>query len=467
MKKINTLLLAGSLVLSTILIPNMDSPMAALGATTPDVTMREFAAYLETKPAHYPHSDEFIERYQQKDGGYIDLAKELGLLVDKTKHAPDQKWHFFESWMLPSINNPQATLTWESSAKDRVYNKLLCPELLLWIYEACEVSPSKIVRAKKIAEAARVAGGSLTSMAASIRSIISWEEVVDPVLKYIEDNPVGDDTPGQDTPQTYSVTYNASSAYEVIGLNETYNPGDEVTFTINLLDNTKIISSVKVNGNVITPTSNTYKFTMPKGNASILITLKNLSDDIPLSNDAIARYNIVYDLGSKTTAQPLNTTDDVLAVFELDKGEENINSISAYEYLYGGGNGGRGETAWYSSNLLKVGTTSKNGFITLELSSPVNKIKITGYAHTSSAPTIRVGDSKSNDWDETLTVDNKTTNASIKALTAVSKDAIASGDMGSLEIEFEATTSLKIATSKTTSTTVPLYLASIEFIYVK
>ena len=63
MKKINTLLLAGSLVLSTVLIPNMDSPMAALGATTPDVTMREFAAYLETKPAHYPHSDEFIERF--------------------------------------------------------------------------------------------------------------------------------------------------------------------------------------------------------------------------------------------------------------------------------------------------------------------------------------------------------------------------------------------------------------------
>ena len=50
------------------------------------VTMQDIAQFLETKKEHYPLSDEFIERYQQKSGGYIENAQKAGLLVDKLHH---------------------------------------------------------------------------------------------------------------------------------------------------------------------------------------------------------------------------------------------------------------------------------------------------------------------------------------------------------------------------------------------
>ena len=41
------------------------------------ITMTDIALFLEQKAEHYPLSDEFIERYQQKSGGYIDNAKKM------------------------------------------------------------------------------------------------------------------------------------------------------------------------------------------------------------------------------------------------------------------------------------------------------------------------------------------------------------------------------------------------------
>ena len=73
-------------------------------------TMQEFTAFLQNKKEHYPLSDEFIERYQQTDGGYIDTAKKLGLLVDKEQHEPNQKWHFFTSWLEPSLEDGTVTI---------------------------------------------------------------------------------------------------------------------------------------------------------------------------------------------------------------------------------------------------------------------------------------------------------------------------------------------------------------------
>ena len=61
------------------------------------ITMKDIYDFLLTKSAHYPLSDEFIEKYQQTSGGYLDYAKELGKIVDKERHEPDQKWHFIDS----------------------------------------------------------------------------------------------------------------------------------------------------------------------------------------------------------------------------------------------------------------------------------------------------------------------------------------------------------------------------------
>lgn len=147
------------------------------------ITMRGIADFLETKETHYPLSNLFIEDYQQTSGGYIALAKSLGLLVDKSSHEPNQKWHFFDSWMYPSI--AEGTLKWSSSAKDRVYTKLLCPELLLWIYEASEVPTSKIEAAMAVAVDAKINGTHISTMAKNMRACVPWEDIEVTILNFI------------------------------------------------------------------------------------------------------------------------------------------------------------------------------------------------------------------------------------------------------------------------------------------
>ena len=132
------------------------------------LTMQEFTAFLQNKKEHYPLSDEFIERYQQTDGGYIDTAKKLGLLVDKE----------------PSLED--GTVTMESNPQTVVYNRLLCPELLLWIYEASGVSPAKVKKAKDVAEEGKVNRTRVTTIAKNMRSQVSWEDISQNVLASLE-----------------------------------------------------------------------------------------------------------------------------------------------------------------------------------------------------------------------------------------------------------------------------------------
>ena len=55
--------------------------------------------------------------------------------------------------------------------------------------------------------------------------------------------------------------------------------------------------------------------------------------------------------------------------------------------------------------MLKFGTTSVNGYISLTLNEVIDKIKLTGYT-TKVTNKIRVGDAYSSDW-ETPDSDNK------------------------------------------------------------
>ena len=146
------------------------------------VTMKDIYDYLLTKSAHYPLSDEFIEKYQQTSGGYLDYAKELGKIVDKERHEPDQKWHFIDSWLLRSIED--SSLTWDESAENRVYKKLLCPELLLWIYEACEVNPSKVRQAMTMAEQGKSAKQAVTTIAKNMRACVYWDDLRPAIENY-------------------------------------------------------------------------------------------------------------------------------------------------------------------------------------------------------------------------------------------------------------------------------------------
>lgn len=149
------------------------------------ITMRDIAEFLQTKDAHYPISDAFIKEYQQKTGGYIDYARQLGKVVDKSICEPDQKWHFFDSWLYRTLE--EGGITWTDSAKNRVYTKLLCPELLLWIYEACAAPETKILAAYDAAVAGKEAGTHISTIAKNMRACVPWEDL-EINIQYFLDN---------------------------------------------------------------------------------------------------------------------------------------------------------------------------------------------------------------------------------------------------------------------------------------
>lgn len=284
------------------------------------VTMEDIALFLEDKKEHYPFSDEFVEKYQQSSGGYISNAKKAGLVVDKQLHEPNQKWHFFESWLYPSIED--GSLSWDEDAKSRVYSKLQCPELLLWIYEACEVDPSKVKQAKDIAELGEVQGLSTASIAKNMRSIVSWEDLETTILAYKDSSLV-----------KYSVSINSSDDFTITNLANEYMENRNVEFIINVTNNMKQIDSVKVNGKSISSSNlNTYKFTMPKENVVIVVTLKDKNpDDFKATNVSLNVSNLSLNLGGKekkivANVTPIDTLD--LPVWSIVSGSE-IVRISA------------------------------------------------------------------------------------------------------------------------------------------
>lgn len=491
------------------------------------ITMKDMELFLKDKKEHYPLSDEFIERYQQKDGGYIELAASLGMTINKEMHEPNQKWHFFDSWMYPKINDENDSLTWESDAKTRVYNNLLCPELLLWIYEASGVSPDKVKAAKEVAEQGRAAGTSVTSIASNMRKCVPWDDIANAILS-------------QDY-TSQKVTVIAGDGFTVTGIQSEHRVGGQVTFTVNVTDHTKEIAEVKVNNDVLTAVSgNTYKFLMPDEEVSIYVTLRDIPPKVTLSktnlilavgsdatvtaavepngttetavwsveegngviaitpngNEVTVRaiatgtakikiaYNenltaecvvtvkeqgdpslktsVKYNLQGTSTAQ-IKTTDAAFSAFKLvGDGEGIISSVVQIEGVYGGGSGGSGENRWSSVDMLKFGTTSINGSITLMLNSPVSRVIITGYVHGDKCE-IRVGDSNSTDWTDE-TDDNKTAYRSCSDMNVISKANIESGNVSAIELEFSSTSSLTIATVNAKSTKYPLYITSIEFV---
>ena len=421
------------------------------------VTMQDIALFLETKKEHYPLSDEFIERYQQKSGGYIENAKKAGLLVDKFQHEPNQKWHFFESWFYPSIE--EGTFTLNDSAKSKAYSKLLCPELLLWIYEACEVDPIKVRNAKEVAEQAKVSNTHISTMAKNMRECVPWEDIENTIINYLNSDV-----------ESYSVFVNEGTGFVVSGLKNKYRVGSDVTFTINVIDDTKEVFEVKANDLVLKGVSNLkYSFKMPSEEVKINITLKDKTPDIGnpddgnndddnINEEASYLYNIKYDLGTRKTAKLIENIEELYASFEYSgQGNSIINSISRMEYIYGGGYGGSGDNKWVANDMLKFGTGKVNGSLTFSLSSEVNQIKITGYVSDTGCK-IQVGDSESNDWTGTNN-DNKTSIITCSNMNVTTKDIVESNQTSTLVVDFEKTKNLKIAVTNCK----PFYITSIEF----
>lgn len=490
------------------------------------VTMRDIADFLQDKKAHYPLSDEFIERYQQTSGGYLDYAKQTGIEVDKQKHEPNQKWHFFDSWLYRSIDD--GSITWEASAKTRVYTGLLCPELLLWIYEACGVDPVKVKAAKEVAEQGKSAKTNVSTIAKNMRACVPWEDLENAILnresiapeklsaltdevllvagnqkdlndivklKFEPENTTNKRvvwsceengaftlngskitaikagsaavtaTSAEDPslsvnvtvtvrePNRYSVSVQSGEGYTVTGLESEYAEGSEAVFTVNVTDSAKAVKEVKANDTVLKSVGGTtYKFTMPNSPVVISVALK----DKPTYTSA------KYELSGVSTAQ-IKTNEAALEVFKLVEGDGIIGSVNQIDYIYGGGSGGSGDNRWSSTEMMKFGTASVNGSITLTLNSEVNRVIITGFVHDNKCE-IRVGDSNSTDWTDEAG-DSKTAVHVCSDMNVASKENVDGKNTSTIVIDFESTASLKIANINSTSKKYQLYITSIEFVF--
>ncbi len=103
--------------------------------------MQEFIDFFKDKNAHYKTSDSFASdlRYRQKKGGYIKKAKDMHIEIDIEKAEPNQKWHLLISYYDELIDC-------KKDAKN-CYNRLLCPELLLWMADAAGIESEIVEKA--------------------------------------------------------------------------------------------------------------------------------------------------------------------------------------------------------------------------------------------------------------------------------------------------------------------------------
>lgn len=421
------------------------------------ITMSDMERFLLTKDEQYPITNEYVELYQQASGGYISNALKAGLTVDKSQHLPSQKWHYFESWLYPTI---EEGMLWDASASDRSYGRFSCPELLLWIIEATGVDSEKVREAKDIAVAGKENGLGVSTICANIRAAVPFNTYLRPlIIEFLENNPANY--------QSYSLTVNTDSAYQVTSIKDSYKERETVSFSILMKDNTKEIVKVTVNGKVLEPSSGTtYKLSMPSENVEIVITLKDKDVVVPpVEATKDYYYDIVYQLPGKT-AVSFSDPSQAYNVLQFNGKKNNIiTSVSNITNVYGGGRGGSGDNIWYAGDMLKLGTTSVTGSITLELSQNVTGIIITGYV-TNNGCNIRIGDSGSTVWSGNGD-DGKTTLVTAKDeyfMNVAGKDTVEANATSTIQINFESTNSVTISTEKNGSKYYVLYITSIEFI---
>ena len=418
------------------------------------ITMSDMERFLLTKNEQYPITNEYVELYQQASGGYIDNAKKAGLVVDKSQHLPSQKWHYFESWLYATI---EEGMSWDASASDRSYGKFSCPELLLWIIEATGVETEKVIEAKNIAIEGKQNGVGVSTICASIRAAVPFNTYLRPIIiEFLENNPV--------EYTTYNLTVNTDSAYQLSSVKSEYKERETVTISIVMTDNTKEIAQVTANGKVLKASSGTtYKFSMPGENVTVVITLKDKNATVPpVEPTQDYYYDVVYQLPGKQAVQFTDPTQAYNVLQFNGKKDNIITSVSAIENVYGGGRGGSGDNIWYGNNMLKLGTTSVTGSITIELSQNVTGVIITGYV-TNNSCNIRVGDSSSSVWSGGAD-DGKTTVVTAKDdyfMNVVNKDMLEAGATSTIQINFESTNSVTISAD---SKNYVLYITSIEFI---
>lgn len=150
------------------------------------ITIGEWMKYLSDKSEHYPISDEFIKKHQQSPNskkGYIYYAWETNHTINRMIAEPNQKWHFFESYILRLLCNDKINL---DDSAEKIYRRIVCPELLLWIAEACGINVKLVKKASRKAQKIIAKDNSARNNAGiEIRKIIPWT-VIEKICKEFE-----------------------------------------------------------------------------------------------------------------------------------------------------------------------------------------------------------------------------------------------------------------------------------------
>lgn len=119
------------------------------------ITNEDVISFYSAKKEHYPISDDFVKKYQQKNTGsntYIVYALETGILVDKELAEPNQKWHLLESYFSQNIKKHKDENNEGYINETNTCASLKCPELLLWMAEAAGVDSNVIKSASEYAK---------------------------------------------------------------------------------------------------------------------------------------------------------------------------------------------------------------------------------------------------------------------------------------------------------------------------
>ncbi|KHD36593.1 hypothetical protein NL50_08690 [Clostridium acetobutylicum] len=147
--------------------------------------IKQWMEFLADKKEHYPVSDKFIRNYQQgleNKNGYVFFAWKTGHIICREISEPNQKWHFFESYMLIMIAQGKIQLDDDAG---KWYRKLKCPELLLWIAEAVGIDTEIVNEAERKAREIIDSGtsGRLRNKAGNeiTQKIITWEIIKDEI----------------------------------------------------------------------------------------------------------------------------------------------------------------------------------------------------------------------------------------------------------------------------------------------
>ena len=246
-------------------------------------------------------------------------------------------------------------------------------------------------------------------------------------------------------PAAYAVSYLESEDYVVLGLKEKYQKDEEVKFAIDIANDQKQLDSVKAGVAALTEENGFYSFHMPEHDVFLEISLKDKEAMPPQASSS--QYDVVFDMGTRKTSYAFKEGEEnaIKDCFKARSDSSNmISSVLSFSYVYGGGYGGRGGSAWLTGDILKMGTTSVNGSLTLELTKPINKVEITGMASAATAK-----------------VEINGIEVACSDMAVAEKETVDNNSYTSLEVEVEDSTSLTIATTNKKV----LYIKSMKLFY--